>query len=171
LNSPEEFDIGPIDLELLPHATAVAWHESVKNIGEMAARWKLLGPSPNVINAGAPNKNDNPRSISIGSHPLGSMRVGQTMMLLGAVIGIMPDSSAGQDHEAPDPTHHWGLIVGDFYHELYMDKNFDICYENGKLEKEEWYTFKQGLGVTNFNDVAIMEAGRSLLCFSISDCC
>ena len=60
------------------------------------------------------------------------------------------------DH--PDPTQHWGVVVGDYVHQLWMDVNFDVIYINEQLKREDWHTFE--VGQTRFNDRALLKAGR-----------
>ena len=122
-------------------------------VGKIGETLGVLGQAPNVVPAGQPSHDDSPRSVIIGSHPVGGIL--STLLLEPGRIGL---SMIGLD-KAPNPTFHWAVIVGDFYHELNADKRLDVIYQNGKpVFLEHWS--KYVVGSTTFNDVAIKEAGR-----------
>jgi hypothetical protein len=64
-------------------------------------------------------------------------------------------------HKYPDPSQHWAILVGDYCHELWMDERLDIIYVNGRVDGEEWRTFR--VGETRFNDEALRQAGEMVI--------
>ncbi|KAF7336492.1 DUF862-domain-containing protein [Mycena sanguinolenta] len=64
----------------------------------------------------------------------------------------------------PNHTFHWGVIVGDYVHELSYDDHYFNTYENklikvirDKLHRDEYRLYP--VGTTHFNDAAITEEG------------
>ncbi|KAJ1328851.1 PPPDE putative peptidase domain-containing protein [Microdochium nivale] len=52
----------------------------------------------------------------------------------------------------------WGVLVGGYVHQLWMDEQLDVIYINEQLKHDEWHTFP--VGKTRFNDEALRQAGE-----------
>ncbi|KAL2143673.1 hypothetical protein VTI28DRAFT_10103 [Corynascus sepedonium] len=125
--------------------------------GRLALEHSLgLGHKPNVIPPTEPCTNAPPRTVLIGWHPVGGAAgkwfAEQTK--LGAWI-------TEKVHKYPDPSQHWAVLVGDYCHELWMDEKLDIIYVNGRVDQEQWQTFR--VGETRFNDEALRQAGEMVI--------
>ena len=74
------------------------------------------------------------------------------------------ESQVAGASEFPDPTWHWSIIVGPYFHELNGEWNFDLnkwnVYQNGNMvdQKHKWKMFE--IGTTHYNDEAIRLAGE-----------
>jgi len=99
-----------------------------------------LGPGKDDIK-GTANKNDVRREVKIGYRP---------------IMGAAGNFFSGI---TPMWMQHWGVIVGEYFHELNANDDLVNVYENGKLEGQ---TFKHivDTGFTTFNDRAIADAGQ-----------
>ncbi|GLA43369.1 hypothetical protein AnigIFM63309_001102 [Aspergillus niger] len=64
-------------------------------------------------------------------------------------------------NNAPDPTQHWGVLVGDYVHQLGLDKGYNY-YTNERYGNYAGWT-KYHIGVTRFNDIAIRNAGMNVM--------
>ncbi|RDH30696.1 hypothetical protein BDQ94DRAFT_172772 [Aspergillus welwitschiae] len=62
-------------------------------------------------------------------------------------------------NNAPDPTQHWGVLVGDYVHQLGLDNGYNY-YTNERYGNYAGWT-KYHIGVTRFNDIAIRNAGKN----------
>lgn len=115
-----------------------------------------LGHKPNVIPPAEPCTNSHPRPVLIGWHPVcgsvGRWFAEQTK------LGVWIKEKV---HRYPDPSQHWAVLVGDYCHELWMDENLDIIYVNGRVDQEQWQTFR--VGETRFNDEALRQAGEMVI--------
>lgn len=59
----------------------------------------------------------------------------------------------------PNPTYHWAICVGDWFHQL-QAKNNKNYYENDKYSwTGGWKSVE--VGITKYNDIAIASAGRT----------
>jgi hypothetical protein len=121
----------------------------------------VAGKQENVIPPAAPSKSDAPREVLLGSHAVGGM----IAKLIGAVtsphVAVQPIFVSS--NPAPDPTHHWAILVGDYYHELGGDVDFKILYNNDKTSAQTFFGAWQKpivIGKTTFNDEAIRQAGE-----------
>lgn len=84
--------------------------------GKLALQQSLgLGHRPNVIPPEQADVHMEPRTVALGWHPVagfaGKWFAEQTG--LGKLI-------TKEIHTCPDPTQHWGILVGDYVHELWM---------------------------------------------------
>ncbi|KAH6622840.1 hypothetical protein F5144DRAFT_581616 [Chaetomium tenue] len=115
-----------------------------------------LGHKPNIVPAAEPRTNQRPRTVEIGWHPVGGTagKWFAERTKLGAWI-------TENVHKYPDPSQHWAVLVGDYCHELWMDENLDIIYVNGRVDAEQWRTFR--VGETRFNDEALRQAGEMVI--------
>ena len=119
--------------------------EAKKGLKQVAAdlaekfNWPL-GKAPNAIPPDKPNQNSARRNVYVGSHPLVGPDAIKALAVVGNVlIGRVPVApSIRESKGVPDPMHHWAVIVGDYFHELNADKNFDVVYQNGKVKWAEW---------------------------------
>jgi len=157
-----------IDIERLPHAVQVAVEESKKELtreaGMIAEALHLVGKNPNAIPPGTPNQHAERRPVRIGSHPVGGMLLARIIEVMGtALFGPGSSDSTFDSKGPPDPTYHWGVIVGDYYHELNTDRNFVNLYQNGKFKGNESDWKVWDIGYTTFNDEAIRLAGEDVI--------
>ncbi|KAH7092698.1 hypothetical protein BKA62DRAFT_712639 [Auriculariales sp. MPI-PUGE-AT-0066] len=109
---------------------------------------------PNAIPSGAPDIKGPHRTVSLAWHPVagfaGSWFAEQTG--LGKLI-----STSTKD--CPDPTQHWGVLVGDYAHQLWMDEHLDVIYTNEKVDTAIWkHSFE--VGHTRFSDEALRQAAE-----------
>lgn len=133
----------------------------MKDVGKIADILGVVGKNLNVIPSVTPNQHSERRPVRIGCHPVGGWVLARIASIAGAVV-FAPALVSGSTFDTkgpPDPTYHWGVIVGDFYHELNTDKDFKNLYQNGRFRSDDWKTFD--LGYTTFNDEAIRLAGTS----------
>lgn len=65
--------------------------------------------------------------------------------------------------DAPDPTHHWAVVTGDYLHQLDAYPNWNNYYLNERFSESAGWT-KYKIGVTNFNDIAVRNAGTASDC-------
>jgi hypothetical protein len=105
--------------------------------------------------------------VVIASHPVVGGAYNQAVRLK---VG----SYTGDLDEIPDPTYHWAVVVGNYWHELNAGpgKSGDgelgslvNCYQNGQVGSTKWNGFSWSkffvVGVTRYNDEAIRQAGKS----------
>ena len=115
----------------------------------------------NRVPAGAPNINDNERKVYIGFRFVGGpaaawgANVLQGLSIPGALSLFGP--------KLPNPTYHWCVMVGDFYHQLQatsLDGGWN-WYDNDRTSGwGGWQTYE--VGKTRYNDVAINSAGKPI---------
>ncbi|KAL2072022.1 hypothetical protein VTL71DRAFT_11365 [Oculimacula yallundae] len=110
-----------------------------------------LGAVPNVIPPGEAHLDGELRLVEIGWHPVAGM--GGKWLAEQSGLGKVITKNIGT---YPDPTQHWAVLVGDFVHQLWMDEDLDIIYNNEKLDREQWRTFE--VGKTRFTDEALRQA-------------
>ncbi|CZT42553.1 uncharacterized protein RSE6_02478 [Rhynchosporium secalis] len=110
-----------------------------------------LGAVPNVIPPGEARMDGDLRLVEIGWHPVAGM--GGKWLAEQSGLGDIITKNIGT---YPDPTQHWAVLVGDFVHQLWMDEDLNIIYNNEKLEREAWRTFE--VGQTRFTDEALRQA-------------
>lgn len=74
-----------------------------------------LGRRPSVIPPGEVDIRGEPRAVEIGWHPVAGFagRWFAEQTGLGRMI-------TEKTRQYPDPTQHWGVLVGDYVHELWM---------------------------------------------------
>jgi len=127
---------------------------AVQDVVAQGAKAVGLGQAPNVVPEGEKSTNDSPRKVQIAWHPVGGA--------LGAYLQGPDRPQPLNASSPPDPTHHWAVLVGDYYHELNADSSLDVVYQNGKPEAaQQWRLYD--VGMTCFNDAAIKEAGESAI--------
>jgi hypothetical protein len=80
----------------------------------------------------------------------------------GVVKGIWTGGLSVLLDDAPDPTHHWCVVVGDYLHQLDAVPGGWNYYTNERFDGWGGWT-KYKIGTTNFNDIAIRNAGKGLL--------
>ncbi|KAH7312698.1 hypothetical protein B0I35DRAFT_411388 [Stachybotrys elegans] len=125
--------------------------------GELALKHAIgLGQLPNVIPLTEPIVNGPPRMVEVGWHPVGGLAGKWFAEETG--LGKMITEKI---RTYPDPTQHWAVLVGDYAHQLWMDEDFHVIYNNEKYNREEWRTFP--VGETRFNDDALRRAGQSVI--------
>ncbi|KAF4496676.1 1-acyldihydroxyacetone-phosphate reductase [Fusarium agapanthi] len=130
----------------------------------------VLGKQENVVPHATPSKHGPLRDVHLGSHPVGGM----ISKLIGAAISpqVSVSPSLISQNPAPDPTHHWAVIVGDYYHELGGDKNLKVIYNNGKTSDQTVLGAWQKpyfIGKTTFNDEAIRQAAEEVIATMVPD--
>ena len=120
-----------------------------------------------IIPPAKANINDAQREVYIASRVVMGGRYGGAVGMfekyaIGAVKDWVTDGLTKVLDDAPDPFHHWCVIVGDYIHQLQstsLDGGWNY-YTNEKFsELGGWTSYK--IGVTNFNDIAIRNAGES----------
>ncbi|KAF5262409.1 hypothetical protein FOXYS1_6872 [Fusarium oxysporum] len=123
----------------------------------------VAGKQENMIPPTLPSKSNPPREVLLGSHVV----TGMIAKLIGALTPqtrVLPITFSS--NPAPDPTHHWAILVGDYYHELSSDLDWIILYNNDKTSAQ---TFLGGwekpmlIGKTTFNDEAIRQAAEDVI--------
>ncbi|KAI9722691.1 MAG: hypothetical protein M1812_001622 [Candelaria pacifica] len=161
----DEYDDSVIEIDRLPEATEVAITQSKKNMvtaaGAIADALGVVGKLPNAIPSATPSQQSDRRQVQVGSHPVQGWLLAQILDLGGVVLfGPSLDSGSTFDTKGPpDPTYHWSVIVGHFYHELNTDNEFNNLYRNGRFEDQDWKVFD--IGYTTFNDEAIRVSGNA----------
>ncbi|KAL0057278.1 hypothetical protein AAF712_016083 [Marasmius tenuissimus] len=114
-----------------------------------------------VVPQALPSYEDPQRPVAIACHPAG---VG-----LGDIVKEdieKMEKAAGQT--ILDPTYHWAVVVGDYYHELNpkgISGNFEIQngYQNGEMSDGKVWSHRMEVGYTKYNDAAIVAAGRAAI--------
>ncbi|KAK4121821.1 hypothetical protein N657DRAFT_657364 [Parathielavia appendiculata] len=125
--------------------------------GRIALEHSLgLGHKPNVIPPAEPDTNGPARTVKIGWHPVAGF-AGKWFAERTKVGAWITEKV----HHYPDPSQHWAVLVGEYCHELWMDERLDIIYVNGRVDREEWRTFR--VGETRFNDEALRQAGEMVI--------
>lgn len=113
-----------------------------------------LGHKPNVIPPGEAAIDGELRTVEIGWHPVPGAKWLAEKSGLGNVI-------TREIGKYPDPSQHWGVLVGEYVHELWMDEELDVIYINEVLIREDWQTFE--VGKTRFTDEALRQAGEMVI--------
>lgn len=126
-----------------------------RDIVDKAAGLVGLGKKPNAIPPGPARRNDTPRKIILGWHPVGGVG-GQVFEKMTMPLDGL--SMVTQLANTPNPTHHWAVLVGDYIHELNADTSFDVVYQNYRFDAGELW-FSKEIGTTRFNDEALRLAG------------
>jgi hypothetical protein len=83
----------------------------------------------------------------------------------GAIKAVATGGLSVVLNDAPDPTHHWCVVVGDYLHQLQATDLYPggwNYYTNEVFDMHGGWT-KYKLGVTNFNDAAVVNAGKFLI--------
>lgn len=118
-----------------------------------------------IIPDGAANITEAPRDVYIASRIImGGRGDGAVGMIdkygLGAIEAWATDGLSEAFNDVPSPFHHWCVVVGDYLHQLQstsFSKGWNY-YTNEKYgELAGWTKYK--VGVTNFNDIAVRNAG------------
>lgn len=126
--------------------------------GKTALQHSLgLGAVPNIIPPGEARLDGELRLVEIGWHPVAGM--GGKWLAEQSGLGKMITKNIGT---YPDPTQHWAVLVGDFVHQLWMDEDLDVIYNNELLVRDQWRTFE--VGKTRFTDEALRQAGEFSRC-------
>lgn len=112
-----------------------------------------LGRKPSVIPPGEASIDGEHRTVEIGWHPVAGMSGKWFAEKCG--LGKFITKEVGK---YPDPSQHWGVLVGDYVHQLWMDENLDVIYFNEKLVRADWRTFE--VGKTRFTDQALKVAAE-----------
>ncbi|CAK9780546.1 unnamed protein product [Cutaneotrichosporon oleaginosum] len=113
-----------------------------------------LGASPNVVPVSTPVLDAHPRPVFVGWHPVGGF-AGKWFAEQTGLGKLITESI----NSYPDPTQHWGVLVGEYVHQLWM--NFDVIYTNARVNPDEWQLFP--VGDTRFNDDAIRRTGEAVI--------
>lgn len=122
-----------------------------------------------VIPDGCSNINCEPRDVYIASRVVGGGFGGGALALvekygLGSVKAVGSLGVTVLLDDAPDPTHHWCVVVGDYLHQLQatsMNGGWNYYTNESFSMSGGWTRYK--LGVTNFNDVAVMNAAAKAM--------
>lgn len=123
--------------------------------GKTALQHSLgLGATPNVIPPGEARLDGELRVVEIGWHPVDVM--GGKWLAEQSGIGKLITKNIGT---YPDPTQHWAVLIGDYAHQLWMDEQLHVIYNNEKLDRSMWHTYE--VGKTRFTDEAVRQAGKS----------
>ncbi|KAH7096378.1 hypothetical protein BKA62DRAFT_644420 [Auriculariales sp. MPI-PUGE-AT-0066] len=113
-----------------------------------------LGHQPNAIPPGEPDITGPHRTVVLGWHPVagfaGKWFAEQTG--LGKLI-------TSKTQALPDPTQHWGVLVGDYAHQLWMDEHLNVIYTNERADPAVW-THTYEVGHTRFSDEALRQAAE-----------
>ncbi len=132
-----------------------------------------LGHKPNTVPDGKADINGDQREIILGWHVSKSLLKLVIYALLYANVQQPVGGGAGKWFaektiigkqittrvgKYPDPSQHWGVIVGGYVHQLWMDEALNVIYFNEEFKSEDWHTFE--VGKTRFNDQALRKAGR-----------
>jgi len=100
-----------------------------------------------------PNRNSDQRDVIVVSRAVGGPPL--------AIPGLVLDAGS----PFPNPLFHWGVLVGNYYHQLQTTNLIDgqIFYDNAKNDNpfNYWKTF--WVGRTNWNDSAIVEADEEVI--------
>lgn len=107
-----------------------------------------------VIEEGLANINSDTREVYIAHRVVGG---GAGDGLFGRLEKLLTGPSVAN---APNPLHHWCVVVGDYLHQLQATSLLGgwNYYTNERFGLDGGWT-KYKLGATNFNDVAILNAG------------
>lgn len=114
-----------------------------------------------VIPPAAPSHSRPPRPVIIGCHPISPVS---------GPLGVELERVVKQTGKPVlDPTYHWAVFVGDYYHQLNPRGisgglsfiHIQTGYQNGKVGdgRAEW-SYQLQVGYTKFNDAAVVDAGR-----------
>ncbi|CAL3968974.1 hypothetical protein PZA11_004915 [Diplocarpon coronariae] len=119
--------------------------------GKTALQHSLgFGATPNVIPPGEARVDGELRTVEVGWHPVPGMA---WMANQESGVGKMIIKNIGT---YPDPTQHWAVLVGGYVHQLWMDEDLNIIYNNEELKRDVWHTFE--VGKTRFTDEALRQA-------------
>jgi hypothetical protein len=113
-------------------------------------------PNKNRVPNGGYNINDNDRRVYIISRFCGGPAVAWGANIgIGIVGGLFGIGAAAVPY--PNPSYHWAICVGDWYHQLQATDGRN-WYENDKYDwTGGWKSVD--IGYTKYNDVAIVSAG------------
>jgi hypothetical protein len=112
------------------------------------------------IGAGEYRINENERKVYIISRFVGGAAPAWTANVAsglfgGGLFGVALPVAI----DYPNPSYHWAICVGDWYHQL-QAKNNKNFYENDKYSwTGGWKSVE--VGITKYNDIAIASAGRT----------
>ncbi|KZV74749.1 hypothetical protein PENSPDRAFT_681708 [Peniophora sp. CONT] len=117
-----------------------------------------------VVPRAAISTNDPLRAVTIGCHPAG---VGLGEIAKDALEKA--EKEAGRNYL--DPTYHWAVMVGDYYHELnpkglsggFLYMEIQNGYQNGRIDDGKVWTHQVQVGFTKYNDAAIVAAGKAAI--------
>ncbi|TEB18485.1 hypothetical protein FA13DRAFT_1648715 [Coprinellus micaceus] len=110
-----------------------------------------VGRNPDVVPSGSGSTHEQGRPVTIYSHPvLGTLARGREASMV-----LVSHTEA-----PPDPRRHWAVQVGDFFHELNVDHNFNNVYQNGRVDQTSYKWERFTVGWTKYDDAAIKDAGE-----------
>ncbi|KAK1225118.1 hypothetical protein PQX77_011933 [Marasmius sp. AFHP31] len=137
------------------------WDEVVKALDEFGKDLSLF-KEDDVVPQASPSFEDPQRPVIIACHPVGIPGLGNLMK---EDIEKMEKATG---RTILDPTYHWAVIVGDYYHELNakgISGNFEIQngYQNGRMTDGKEWSHRLQVGYTKFNDAAIVGAGKAAI--------
>ncbi|KAK3403353.1 hypothetical protein B0T20DRAFT_24375 [Sordaria brevicollis] len=132
-------------------------HELLARVQSRLAGIIGLGALPPVIPPGTEHRHCiNKRPVFIAWHP-----VADNLGVLFAEHTRLGQAITREMGEFPDPTNHWAVLVGDqetdYYHELWMEKDFTVINQHGVVGTQKW-TNKLKVGDTRYNDQAVLAA-------------
>ncbi|KAI9154952.1 hypothetical protein HJFPF1_07513 [Paramyrothecium foliicola] len=122
-----------------------------------------------IIPEGEANINNDPRDVFIASRVVLGGAGGGALGLIekygfGALKAVTTLGLTVALDDAPDPTHHWCVVVGDYLHQLQSTSFWNgwNYYTNEEFSMSGGWT-KYKLGVTNFNDAALVNTASKVM--------
>ncbi|KAJ4403320.1 hypothetical protein N0V85_005119 [Neurospora sp. IMI 360204] len=136
-------------------------HELLFKVQNALAGIIGLGALPPIIPPGREHHHCKKRPVFIAWHP-----VAENLGVLFAEHTRLGQAITKEMGEFPDPTNHWAVIVGDhdtdYYHELWMEKDFTVVNQHGLVGTQKW-TNKLKVGETGWNDQAVLAASNKAI--------
>lgn len=136
-------------------------HELLAKVQSRLAGIIGLGALPPVIPPGQEHHHCKKRPVFIAWHP-----VADNLGVLFAEHTRLGQAITREMGEFPDPTNHWAVLVGDqdtdYYHELWMEKDFTVVNQHGVVGTQKW-TNKLKVGDTRWNDQAVLAASNKAI--------
>jgi hypothetical protein len=112
----------------------------------------------NRILSGDYNINSKERKVYIVHRTLGGAVGGWAGKIWRAIFAGPGEWPFLDNDVVPDLTHHWAVRVGDWYHQLQVKGGWNF-YENDKYDAFLGAWDQYEVGVTRYNDAAIVSAG------------
>ncbi|KAK3951738.1 hypothetical protein QBC32DRAFT_157704 [Pseudoneurospora amorphoporcata] len=136
-------------------------HDMLSKVQSALAGIIGLGALPSIIPPGREHHHCKKRPVFIAWHP-----VADNLGVLFAEHTRLGQAITKEMGEFPDPTNHWAVIVGDqdtdYYHELWMEKDFTVVNQHGLVGTQKW-TNKLQVGETGWNDQAVLAASNKAI--------
>ncbi|KAK3501378.1 hypothetical protein B0T13DRAFT_197690 [Neurospora crassa] len=136
-------------------------HELLSKVQYALADIIGLGALPSIIPPGREHHHCKKRPVFIAWHP-----VADNLGVLFAEHTRLGQAITKEMGEFPDPTNHWAVLVGDqdtdYYHELWMEKDFTVVNQHGLVGSQKW-TNKLQVGETRWNDQAVLAASNKAI--------